>query len=61
MSLITKKAERSALTKKQLEAFLESHKNLQDFIDLANSMRKSENGKGVNYFQQFFMKAKKFV
>ena len=61
MFLSTKKVERSVLTKEQLEAFLESHKNLQDFIDLANSMRKSGKGKGVNYFQQFFMKAKKFV
>lgn len=61
MFLNAKKVEKSVLTKEQLEAILESHKNLQDFIDLANNMRKSGKGKGINYFQQFFMKAKKFV
>lgn len=61
MPVTTKKAERSVLTKEQLQAILESHKNLQDVIDLANSMRKSGKGKDVNYFQQFFMKAQKFV
>lgn len=61
MSLNAKKTERSVLTKEQLEVILESHKNLQDFIDLANSMRKSGKGKGMNYFQQFFLKANKFV
>lgn len=61
MFLSAKKVERSVLTKEQLQAILESHKNLQDFIDLANSMRKSGKGKGMNYFQQFFLKAKNFV
>lgn len=49
------------LTKEQLEMIMSCHKNLQDFIDLANKMRKSGKGKGMNYFQQFFLNAKKFV
>lgn len=61
MFLSSKKVKKSVLTKEQLQAILESHKNLQDFINLANSMRKSGKGKGMNYFQQFFLKANKFV
>lgn len=61
MTLDAKKAERSVLTKEQLQVFLESHKNFQDFIDLVNSVRKSDKGKGINYFQQFFLKANRFV
>lgn len=61
MSLIKKHSDSSTLTKQQLDAFLQSHKNLQDFINLANSLRKNGKGKDMNFFKQFFMNAQKFI
>lgn len=61
MSLIEKHSDSSTLTKQQLDAFLQSHKNLQDFINLANSLRKNGKGKDMNFFKQFFMNAQKFI
>lgn len=61
MSLIKKHSDSSTLTKQQLDAFLQSHKNLQEFINLANSLRKNGKGKDMNFFKQFFMNAQKFI
>lgn len=61
MSLIKKHSDSSTLTKRQLDAFLQSHKNLQEFINLANSLRKNGKGKDMNFFKQFFMNAQKFI
>lgn len=49
------------LTKQELDAFLQSHKNLHDFINLANSLRKNGKAKDMNFFKQFFMNAEKFL
>lgn len=49
------------ISKEQIDAILENQKNLQDVIDLANRIRQSGKAKDMNYFQQFFLKANKFV
>ena len=61
MHITSEKVAVSNITTEELQAILESRRSLQDFIDLADSIRKSGKGNGINYFQQFFMKAQKFV
>lgn len=61
LSKIKMKKEPSVMTPDQLEVLMESHRNFQDYIDLANKMRKTYKGKDINYFEQFFLKATKHI
>lgn len=60
--ILTKKTKLPVvLTKEQMDTVLESHENLQAFIDLANKLRKNGTGQNMDYFNRIFMQAEKFV
>lgn len=49
------------LSKEQMDTVLESHENLQAFIDLANKLRKNGTGQNMNYFDRIFLQAEKYI
>ena len=50
-----------SVTQEQMITILASHKNLQDLIDIANKLRKNGSGGDMNYFDTFFLQAKKII
>lgn len=56
-----KKNSPAYITPEQLVTILASHKNLQDIIDVATQLRKSGSCTDMNYFETFFIQAKKII
>lgn len=52
MSSVATKAP-SVITKEQMERIIQSHKRLQDCIDLTHHLRAQDTGKEINFFQRF--------
>ena len=62
MSLIAKTSKLpSIITKEQMELIIQSHKKLQDCIDLTNYLRAQDTGKEINFFQRFIDQSKKCI
>lgn len=62
MSLSAKKYKvPNVLTPEQVEKILQSNRDIQHSIDLANYLRKNEASSDINYFERFLVQAHKYI